>query len=68
MQPPWKKHPEIRARSMGWRMGYGEQYITAFNRWFLSKQLSDKRAYAAEHPEPDDWDGFYTRRGVSGQS
>jgi len=65
MVPPWEKHPEIPLGSIGWRMGYGEQYWIAFGEWFASKSLSHKRQYAAQHPEPAGWEGFYRRKGAS---
>ena len=30
MPPPWLAHREIERYSIGWRMGYGEDYIDRF--------------------------------------
>lgn len=30
MPPPWLAYPEIERYSIGWRMGYGEDYIGRF--------------------------------------
>lgn len=30
MPPPWLAHREIERYSIGWRMGYGEDYIYRF--------------------------------------
>ena len=30
MPPPWLAHREIERYSIGWRMGYGEDYIMRF--------------------------------------
>lgn len=64
MVPPWQKHPEIPLGSIGWRMGYGEDYWAAFDEWFKRKTPDHRLRYARENPEPDGWDGFYRRKGV----
>ena len=33
MPPPWLVYPEIERYSIGWRMGYGEDYIYKFWNW-----------------------------------
>ena len=33
MPPPWLAHREIERYSIGWRMGYGEDYIDRFGDW-----------------------------------
>ena len=33
MPPPWLAHREIERYSIGWRMGYGENYIVRFGDW-----------------------------------
>ena len=33
MSPPWLVYPEIERYSIGWRMGYGEDYIYKFWNW-----------------------------------
>lgn len=64
MIPPWKKHPEIPLGSIGWRMGYGEDYWVSFDDWFKRKSHEHQKDYALKHPEPAGWDGFYSRKGV----
>lgn len=58
LPPPWAKHPEIPAGSIGWRMGYGESYSIAWGR-FLSQRPSDRAwraAYLRRHPlAPRSW-------------
>ena len=34
MPPPWLKYPDIGRYSIGWRMGYGEDYIGTWGPWF----------------------------------
>ena len=65
MIPPWQKYPHIPLCSIGWRMGYGEDYWVEFDAWFKFKSPEQKRAYAEEFPEPAGWLGFYQRKGVS---
>ena len=60
--PPWLMHPEIEPGSIGWRMGYGEDYITKFDSFYRSRNAADKAVYCSSHPEPSPWAGFYQRR------
>jgi len=59
MLPPWKKHPEINRFSIGWRMGYGESYMTEW--WAFYDKLSDKEKedYRKKYPKPLMWFWFY---------
>ena len=63
MMPPWQKHPEIPPGSIGWRMGYGEDYRMSFDDWFKRQAEAEKRNYELTHPEPKGWEGFYRQRG-----
>lgn len=65
MVPPWQKHPEIPLGSIGWRMGYGEDYWISFDDWFERKSSAHKQTYAAQHPEPTGWEGFWLRKRVA---
>ena len=38
MPPPWLAHREIERYSIGWRMGYGEDYIDRFDDWSTAWQ------------------------------
>lgn len=64
MVPPWKALPDILLRSIGWRMGRGEDYVLEFDEWFARKHDDAKQRYMEEHPEPSAWAGFYARRGL----
>jgi hypothetical protein len=59
VDPPWKKHPEIEAGSIGWRMGGGEEYYDAFYRWFSAQSGSTQEEFRLANPEPPSWAGFY---------
>lgn len=62
MKPPWVEFPLIPRGSVGWRMGIGEQYWIKFDRWWKSLRPEKREDYARENPEPEGWDGFYSRK------
>jgi len=68
MKPPWKEHPEIEPGSIGWRMGYGEEYMMDFNTWFENQTEEFKRIYSDENPPPPILAEFFVRRGVGQDS
>jgi hypothetical protein len=54
--PPWKRYPEIQAGSIGWRMGYGEGYMHAWDKW--AEQLDQEKLieYFKKYlPLPAEW-------------
>jgi hypothetical protein len=60
MEPPWVKHPDIPAGSIGWRMGDGEQYYDQFYRWFSALSASEQDAFAGANQPPSGWADLYT--------
>ncbi len=62
LPPPWLACPEIERYSIGWRMGYGEDYITKWSRWY--RELAPEKAaqYRAMFPEPITWRGYWEGR------
>ncbi len=46
--PPWARHPTIPRRSIGWRMGGGEWYLTMWHRWWARLPDDAKARYSAE--------------------
>ena len=57
VRPPWVRHPEIEAGSIGWRMGYGEGWRDVWHTW-LGRQgwgPTERLAYLAQHPAPHTW-------------
>ena len=42
MPPPWLAHREIERYSIGWRMGYGEDYIYRFGDWLDTEKMKAK--------------------------
>ncbi len=57
--PPWKKYPDLAESDLGWRMGYGEDYIDKFIEWWRCLSAEHKRAYINKHPAPEEWAKFY---------
>lgn len=55
----WNKYPEIPNGSIGWRMGYGEDYAIEFYRWFKSMDHKGQTNFIAQNPEPEEWFGYY---------
>lgn len=59
MPPPWLAYPHIERGSIGWRMGYGEDYMFRFHDW-LSKLFQEEREeYRKLFPEPVTWNGWW---------
>ena len=65
MIPPWQQFPEIPFGSIGWRMGYGEEFWDTFDAWFKAQTSAFQKNYSEEYPEPSDWRGFYKRKGLN---
>lgn len=68
LAPPWLAFPKIGLGSIGWRMGSGEDYWIAFDRWFKKLPPDHKRQFRLKYPEPErveqglPWTGFYDRK------
>ena len=59
LPPLWIKFPHISAFSIGWRMGYGEDYKVKFNDWFEVLSEDKRREYVRLFPEPATWRGYW---------
>ncbi len=59
MQPPWNMYPDLPRGSIGWRMGYGEDYYDKFYKWFSALDSEAMARFVDSYPEPQDWNGFY---------
>lgn len=57
--PPWLAYPEIERYSIGWRMGYGEDYLCKFSDWFYSLPAEEQKEYRELFPEPVTWSGWW---------
>lgn len=54
--PPWQRHPEIPRYSIGWRMGYGEAYMIAWDKWMEGMSLEQLSEYFRKYsPIPVEW-------------
>ena len=59
MPPPWLAHREIERYSIGWRMGYGEDYIVRFGDWLDTLSPDERTEYRVLFPEPVTWKGWW---------
>ena len=59
MPPPWLAHQEIERYSIGWRMGYGEDYIYRFGDWLDTLSPDERTEYRTLFPEPVTWKGWW---------
>ena len=59
MPPPWLAHREIERYSIGWRMGYGEDYIYRFGDWLDTLSPEERTEYRNLFPEPVTWKGWW---------
>ena len=65
MPPPWLAHREIERYSIGWRMGYGEDYIYRFGDWMDTLSPDERTEYRTLFPEPVTWKGILLILGPS---
>lgn len=59
LPPLWLTYPEISQYSIGWRMGYGEDYRWLFNDWFTGLSQEEQSKYQEMFPTPYSWRGYY---------
>ncbi|KNY25476.1 NADAR family protein [Pseudobacteroides cellulosolvens] len=59
MAPPWLMCPSISRYSIGWRMGYGENYIYRFGEWFGALTKEEQKKFEQMFPAPKGWLGWY---------
>jgi hypothetical protein len=59
MNPVWNEFPDIPWGSAGWRMGWGEDYMRRWAKWYISLAESERQGYKNGWPEPQEWEGFY---------
>ncbi|SPT70503.1 NADAR family protein [Anaerobiospirillum thomasii] len=59
MAPPWLAYPEIERHSIGWSMGYGENYIYKFGSWLDTLSEDERAQYRALFAEPVTWRGWW---------
>ena len=57
--PPWLAYPALQRGSIGWRMGYGEDYLTRFFSWYDVLPEKEQAAYRRLFPEPITWRGWW---------
>jgi len=57
--PPWIKYPNIHRGSIGWRMGFGEDYWVQFQEWWKAQSSEVRQRIQAKYPDDGDWSGFW---------
>ena len=55
MPPQWIKYPELSEFTMGWRMGYGEEYRYHFWDWYDTLTSKQQQEYQKLFPYPVFW-------------
>jgi hypothetical protein len=61
MTPFWLKYPNIRFRSIGWRMGSGEEYFHRFVGWLENQSGEVRQRVRARYPGEGEWAGVWER-------
>lgn len=59
MAPPWLMYPDISRYSIGWRMGYGEDYIYKFGEWYDALTKEEQKQFEKMFPTAKGWLGWY---------
>jgi hypothetical protein len=60
--PPWVKYPQFAEPSdLGWRMGFGEDYITEWGRWYFGTSKANRQKYLSLFRTPDYWTDWLSR-------
>ena len=62
MPPLWLAYPKSDRYSIGWRMGYGEEYKDRFFAWFETLMEEERQEYQELFPEPAVWKGWWEDR------
>lgn len=65
MPPLWLAYPEIERYSIGWRMGYGEDYKCRFWDWMDTLSQEEREQYRNLFPEPVTWKGWWENEDTS---
>ncbi len=62
MLPLWLAYPGVGRYSIGWRMGYGEDYKYKLFDWLKTLTAEERRTYQKMFPAPVGWRGWYQNR------
>jgi len=57
--PPWEKYPDINPNDMFWKMGKGEDLLSAFARYYNVLGESEKVEFENKFKPNDEWSSFY---------
>lgn len=61
LPPTWMMYPNIPQGSIGWRMGYGEDYLGHYYAWFQNLSDLDQARYEEMFPAPVFWNSPYRK-------
>ena len=59
MAPLWLMYPSISPYSIGWRMGYAEEYKNALQEWIDALKEEEREQYKIMFPAPKPWKGYW---------
>lgn len=59
MVPPWVQHPDIAPEDLFWRMGRGEDFLSAAQRFRENLPLEARVEYDTYFPVPEAWRGTW---------
>ena len=60
LPPMWFRYPDVGPFSIGWRMGFGEDYKMEFEQWYSQLSESQKIEYQRLFPAPKTWPMAYS--------
>lgn len=60
--PLWLMYPYISRYSIGWRMGYGEEYKYEFSDWYTALSDEERKQYQQMFPAPKGWLDWYDKK------
>lgn len=65
MPPEWLMYPHIPNGSIGWRMGYGENYSCELHKWKTTLTDEEKKLYSKMFPVPKPWLRTYVNKQIT---
>lgn len=60
LDPPWKAY-DIPRGSLGWRMGYGEDYMMGWHEFWGQLDTWEREQYFNHHIPPEEWKDWFEK-------
>jgi len=57
--PPWIAFPKVSQFDLFWRMGFGEEYLSQWSKYYLNLKDKEKEKYEKEFAPDSNWEGIY---------